>query len=270
MERSLKYQLIRDKLIKPNNQRKIYWLKAFLSENRKYPDEYRHEYLSSRYKNRFAPAENLRRLFVNSLNAAGGDNLNRKGKSAKQFCQLVSSLNYLEKIDFVEFLGIFKRVKTIDQLQNHLINKKPFADFGKKKVALFFRDLFILQHFPSRHRIFSNFQTAKQHLVIPIDVVICTVLNKYFLLQGRYSLEASRDFDFVNELATQIFGEDYMLLEDLWYWGYFTLHKNGKARTLTFNEAKFYTDLYFAPSADVRKRFEQFIKLIGARSAHRV
>lgn len=54
-----------------------------------------------------------------------------------------------------------------------------------------------------------------------------------------------------------------MLIEDLWYWGYFNTSGNDDNRKIEFNEAKFYSDVVYYPDAVVinkLKEFQEYIK----------
>jgi hypothetical protein len=54
-----------------------------------------------------------------------------------------------------------------------------------------------------------------------------------------------------------------MLIEDLWFWGYFNsvkkIMKNDKSiRKIKFNEDKYYSNKFMYPDSDVEKKLKHF------------
>jgi hypothetical protein len=99
-------------------------------------------------------------------------------------------------------------------------------------------------------------------LMIPIDNVIVRILNEIICLNTVKKLDQYRDFVLINKFFKEKLGNEFMLIEDLWFWGYFSTKGNGKNRIIEFNEDKFYTAEFLKPTIENRKRISEFIKIL--------
>lgn len=239
----------------------------FLDQNKKSVLDYHLSFLRYLLLGVETAKEKIRRLYVNAINAAGGNNLSLTGPSCESFFNIIRNIPDYPKIDLESFFSVFPdKISCFDDLFKYLVKEKSLKNFKSKKAALFIRDLNLVQsNVPEKEKIFTNYSCIKQHLRIPVDVVITDILNKAFNLEGKVALEPSRDFELINEFSKNILGERFMLIEELWFWGYFSLIKENKEinpRELKFNEDKFYSDMYMCPTQEIRDKIAEFIELV--------
>jgi len=226
----------------------------FIIENKKYRKDYNYNYCNKFISGCKYAKERIRSLFVNSINAAGGNNLRLTGEACENFFKKVDKLPNKNLIDFKEFLSIFN-VTNINNLYAHLSDSEEFPNFKNKKTALFIRDLDIVNK-----KLFKNYNINKNDLQIPVDVVIVTIINKILHLNGKKKkLNSMRDFDLVNKFAHEISPKNHMVIEDFWFWGYFNL---GKKRNIEFNKEKYYSDLFNYPNEKLKEKLSDFRDLI--------
>lgn len=240
-------------------------LMAFVEQNHSYPEHHWVNHLNSILTNRKTWKETIFTLFVETINAAGGNNLRLNGKSCKQFYQIIeSSPNNSTSIKTSQFFSLFsEEVNSLNSFVDYLFQSNKFKNFGQKKAALFLRDLDLL-HRKSDKVLFSDYDSSKVNLIIPVDVVITKVLNDFFNMTGNLELKASRHFDLINNFAQKSLKKKYMLLEDLWFWGYYNQTTINKVRQLKLNEDKFYSELYFYPDKKIFEKLKQFNLLLKA------
>ena len=88
-----------------------------------------------------------------------------------------------------------------------------------------------------------------------------TVLNKVW----GTDFSTSRHFKEVNEFARLELGKEYMLVEDLWFWGYFnTKVEEGKQEIhASVNEDKYYSADFIYPTDGLWKKLGAFSSLIN-------
>ena len=109
-------------------------------------------------------------------------------------------------------------------------------------------------------RLFKHYNINKNDLQIPTDIVIVTIINKILHLnEKRKKLNAMRDFDLINKFAHKVSPKNHMVIEDLWFWGYFNL---GKKRNINFNKEKYYSDSSNYPNEKLKTKLEEFNKLL--------
>lgn len=111
---------------------------------------------------------------------------------------------------FNEFLKAFNSKSYLDLFQTF----KNFEQMGPKKSALFLRDIFyfgnIISNVPSN---------LKKEYIVPVDRVIVRTVNSIF--NRSYIPNYERTFREINKLASNIFPDEPILLEDFWFWGRF-------------------------------------------------
>ncbi|MGB0886260.1 MAG: hypothetical protein ACPGR5_07525 [Chitinophagales bacterium] len=88
------------------------------------------------------------------------------------------------------------------------------------------------------------------------------MLNEIFQLEGNESLDQYKDFDLINSFFKEKLGKDFILLEDLWFWGYFATKGSGKNRTIEFNEDKFYCAEFLKPTQENKELLLAFINIL--------
>ena len=240
----------------------------FLDQNQKSVLDYHLNFLCSLLLSATAK-EKIRRLYVNAINAAGNSNLSSTGPSCQFFFKKIRDFpdDPKTKIDLLYFFSEFDdKISSFDDFFKYLVNEKSLKHFKNKKAALIIRDLNLVQkHFPEGEKIFTNYSCNNQHLRIPVDIVITDILNKAFNMKDKVCLKPDDDFELINEFAKEILGDEFMLIEELWFWWYFSLIKKNKkdnSRKLEFNEGKFYSDMYMYPTQEIIDKIEEFIRLV--------
>ena len=209
--------------------------------------------------------EIIRVIFIDCINAAGGSNLTRNGKASKYFHSKIESLSSEGQIDLSDFFDCFNsKISNFTSLYEYLHESKDLVNFGKKKAALFIYKLDWLQNnLSDNKKIFKNYNIDKTDLIIPLDVVILIMLNYIFGLKNNYRLDQYRDFDLVNSFFKTKIGNKFILIEDLWFWGFFTTNGSGKDREIEFNEDKFYTSEFLKPTKENKALIMDFLKILN-------
>ncbi len=98
--------------------------------------------------------------------------------------------------------------------------------------------------------------------MIPVDNVIVRILNEILCPDKNEKLDQYKDFININNLFKEKLGHEFMLIEDLWFWGYFSTKGKGISRTIVFNDDKFFTAKFLKPTPENRKKIDEFIKLL--------
>ena len=245
----------------------------FMKQNNRYAKKYRENYLNSIINGQDSFKEKIRKLFVHDINAAGGNNLSSTGTSCKKFYKIIDKFPNEKKIKLTSFFNkLGSGSEDFDGIFKFLVKKKKFKNFNKKKVALFIRNIHIINK-----KLFIDYSIRKRknELKIPVDVVIVSTLNNILCLKGKNKLKPTRDSDFIliNKFAKDKLKNDYMLIEDLWFWGYFNSKtiksktKKGKTkkdkRKFIFNEDKYYSNPHTYPNKELRSKLIKFKKLLN-------
>lgn len=214
--------------------------------------------------NKESGKEKLRLLFIDTINAAGSSNLTRNGKACKFFYSKIDNLPDASQINIQDFYNSFStHIRTLHDFYVYLHSSKKIINFGKKKAALFIYKIHRLQKIlPTNQKIFIDYNCEELDLVIPVDIVITLVLNKLLRLRGTNVLKQYRDFDLINSFFKKKVGDRFMLLEDFWFWGYFTTKGKGNDRKFVFNEDKFYTSNFIQPNSENRELLMRFLSII--------
>lgn len=235
----------------------------FVRNNRDIVNGIKHSWLAKIIQGDNAKMK-IRTLYIDTINAAGGNNLERTGKSCKSLLNVVDVLGDQGQITLETFYKLFG-----GEIQNHAIlferiseDKERFGNFGPKKTALFLRNIHILhtQGDPKSHFI-SDYAIDEHQLEIPVDRVIVTVLNKVW----GTAFSAGSHFKELNEFARLELGKEYMLVEDLWFWGYFnTKVEEGKQKIHDIvNEDKYYSADFIYPNELLEQKLFEFSRLIN-------
>jgi hypothetical protein len=247
------------------NKKKLKSVLLFLSTNHGFAESHILKYIRSHVSEQVLAKEKIMALFVNAMNAAGSRNLTRSGYSCKKFYSYINKLSDKKTISLNSLFLVFNdSITDVDGLFYFLIEN--FTNFKHKKAALFLRDLHFLQKkSPKKAQLFFDYSIKQSDLFIPLDIVICTCLNKIFELPKKIWLKSGKnDFYLINEYFKAQLGNSFMLIEDLWFWGYFNFVLDiNKNRTVKFNEDKFFSDPYSYPNNEVMKKLKKFNKLIN-------
>ncbi len=208
--------------------------------------------------------EIIRILFIDCLNAAGGNNLTLNGKSSKYFYSKLEKLSDNRQIELTEFFNCFDNsISNYTDLFDYLHKSSDLKNFGKKKSALFIYKLdWLQQNLESDKKIFKKYQIDKTELIIPLDVVIVLILNKLLNLEKENVLNQYKDFDLINSFFKSKLGERFILIEDLWFWGFFTTKGSGTDRKIEFNDDKFYTAEFLKPTDQNKRYIIEFLRII--------
>jgi hypothetical protein len=215
--------------------------------------------------NKESAKEKIRLLFIDTLNAAGGSNLTRNGKASRYFNSKIETLENSAQLKIKDFYECFdKSINNIKDLYNYLRLSDNIVNFKEKKAALFIYKIHQLQTIlEPDQKIFADYNVSQSDLVIPVDVVITLVLNKLLNLTQKPVLEQYKDFDLINDFFKSQLGDKFLLIEDFWFWGYFTTKGSGGARTFEFNDDKFYTANFIKPTDQNRKYFMDFLQILN-------
>jgi len=234
----------------------------FLKKETNYVKKLNKSNTISLFGHRKTAKEKLYFIFIDCLNASGGNNLTNSGKGSKTFLKVLNSLNNKKEIKFEEFCTALKcNVDSKELFQN--ISNNKFKNFGYKKAALFLKSIHFLQS-TKDNKIFNDLSPNEIHRPIPLDIVISEIVSQIMRLKYTDRIKTNDAKQF-NQWAEKKFIKEYYLLEDLWFWGYYTqsMAKN-KYRTIEFNEAKLVTNLWFYPESEpnIKPKLEEFARLI--------
>ncbi|MBV6439219.1 MAG: hypothetical protein EPGJADBJ_00858 [Saprospiraceae bacterium] len=235
----------------------------FVRENQNIVEEVKNTWLSKLLRVDSAKMK-IRLLYIDTINAAGGNNLERTGKSCKSFFNIVDVLDDRRQIAMKKFYTLFG-----ENIQDHrmlfetiAMDKERFGNFGQKKTALFLRHIHVLHiQGDPRNRFISDYNIDTRQLVIPVDRVIVTVLNRIW----GTDFSANGHFNEINDFARLELGNEFMLVEDLWFWGYFnTKVENGQQEIhFTVNEDKYYSANFIYPNGSLYQKLHEFSRLIN-------
>jgi len=165
------------------------------------------------------------------------------------FCQVKCSVGYIKSRTW----GIYKKLVSSE-----------YKNVGPKKAALFIRAITVLNG-NGLNELFSKFKWRKDDLYIPLDIVISDILNRLLNIKftSKFKIIPYKDFYIVNEFSKFVLDDEFMLLEDLWYWGYFNMRVEKNAyREVQFNEEKFYSTPFIYPNEDLIPVHKEFVKCI--------
>ncbi len=206
--------------------------------------------------------EKIRILYNNAISAGGGNSLTKNGESCKKFYSSLSSLGEDLQIELKDFYNCFdSTINSFASLFSYICKK--CLNFGPKKSALFLKNIdWIQNHIDPKQKIFNNYNVDIKDLMIPVDNVIVTILNKILFPSNSNQLDQYEDFKLINEFFKEKLNDRFMLIEDLWFWGYFSTMGNRKNRIIKFNMDKFYTTDFLIPSVSNMKKIEEFIKIL--------
>lgn len=236
----------------------------FLKSNQQYTFKYHLDYLDGYLLSAANAKEKIRRLYVNAINSGGGNNLSISGTSCHNFFNMIDKLSDYQKVDLQDFFLCFNEsTKDFSALFQFLVESDDLKGFREKKAALFIRDINLIENI-GKNKIFNNFQCNKDQLYIPVDIVIIEMLTKLLRLDKKnLSLEAAKDFHLINEFAKDVWCHEFLLIEDLWFWGFFNLVKikNKDKRELRFNNDKYYADIVMYPNKQMYEKLMDFNKM---------
>jgi len=273
-----------------NNAKRIQKMINFLELNHHLNKEYQKKYTLSTISQQKIPVEKLWVLFVSALNSGPSNNLSNAGYSIEKFLEIMKPLENKDSITINEFLDCCNKhinekeehyslkLNSINDFFTYTTSDKVFPGIGKKKCALFIRNLKIVQD-ESEKKIFSDSNLDfTNDCYIALDIVITYVLNKILKLPDKLSdnpeFEINQYYDFytINKVfkCDEIFKykSDFMIIEDLWFWGYFNQRteviqkankqnkKNITERKFEFNDAKFISDSHNFPSDYIKNIIE--------------
>ncbi|MBF4257923.1 hypothetical protein EAY27_20120 [Vibrio anguillarum] len=234
---------------------KINQIVEFMEENK----ELREQYNTNCIKSFIATSNNAKEviysIFINSLKAGKESNLSSNGDGAKFFFDKLDSLPDSECLDYRDFI---KHFGCSNPKELFSLLEQRVTGMGAKKAALFMRDLDFCQR--KARPIFTSYneKVASKSLVIPVDAVIRTIYDRL----GLVSYKEKDYFNSINAHAKQEFSDQFMIIEDLWFWGYFSTKGSENNREIIFNEAKFYTDSYIYPNRQLENKINEFICLL--------
>lgn len=183
-------------------------------------------------------------LFINCLNAAGGQELTLSAKASRKFLSIIDQFGEDSTISFQLFLKWIGADPLNSEGLFMALSSGNYKNFRSKKSALFMRQLRICQS-NKELKIFYDLSTDDICQPIPLDVVIADLCTKLLQLDEDHRIKAGeKHFKNFNDWAVETLGKsDNFLLEDLWYWGYFaSTGKGNKPRIIGYNDDKYKTN----------------------------
>lgn len=237
---------------------------AFLKQNTDTVSQFHHQSMLKLFSNIPSAKHRLYFVFVDCLNAAGGSNLTASAEGTREFLKVLNKFGDEPTISFAKFLELISA-----QPQNSIglfevLTSGRFKNFGKKKAALFIRQIWICQKDESL-KLFKDLSPDNIDKQIPLDIVIADLCSKLLHLRKENKIDPSKHFDDFNIWARSTLNNDYFLFEDLWYWGYFTTTVDGeKERKVGVNDDKYTTNVWFYPEIendDFKKTLNKFCEL---------
>lgn len=242
----------------PNrNAARVHTVLDFLRENREWPRRYHAHAVSRTCYGATCARHRLIALFRSALLSNTGGGLSKVAATAKSFSKSLAPLKDQPIVESTQLLQCID-VERANSLFSALI-KRP--GLGRKKAALFLRDLSIAQSLGS-HKIFVRTPVRKKDLLVPFDRVIASSLNRLQVPNPLFNTSnIARGFDSVNMYAKYKLKDDYMLLEDLWFWGYFGFTGTGCVRKLRVNKEKIALDQFFNINTAPIELFTEFTDL---------
>ena len=240
----------------------------FLQTNTKTVKQFHHRALFKLLSRDKAAKHRLYFLFIDSLEAAGGNNLTASAKASEKFLKTLEKFRRDKTISFKRFAKEIRAKTESTEGVFNILAKGKFKNFREKKAALFMRDIALCQSDKSL-RIFNDLKSSDVHQPIPLDVVIADLCSKLLGLKKHQRIKAGRDFYDFNKWACDILGQKYYLFEDLWFWGYFTTRVDGKnSRKIVLNDDKLKTNHWFYPKRDdvFIEKLNEFCRLFKRRN----
>jgi len=252
-----------EKIYKSNEEKFLNVIK-FISENRRFKTKADAIINAKAIHNKGPAKERIRIIFIDALSASGGANLTRNGEACKFFNHKINQLNDTLQVDLQTFYKCFDiKINSIKDLFEYLWSSKEIVNFRKKKSALFLYKLNSIQTDPYLdQKIFTNYNIEELDLFIPVDVVITLVINRIFNVPDNLLLDQYKDFDLINTFFKSVLPDKFLLIEDFWFWGYFTTKVIGIGRTFEFNHAKFESSDLINPDRENEAVIKDFLKII--------
>jgi hypothetical protein len=267
-----------------NNKFKIDELMSFLRENTGFVEEHRRISTIKLVGNITLGRDKLYFLFLDALNAGGGSSLKRNGEACTEMIKRLNTMASTPTVSFKEFyrtvvLGYKKFVfdNNKKEISKHLFEglRTQFVNFKFKKAALFMKELHDAQSYEAC-RIFHDIEASEIYLPIPLDVVISEVISQVLGFECEdiaHRVVAPVDGQRFTEWAQRNLGEEYYLIEDLWFWGYFGLGRPEKKgyRKIGLNEAKFSTCPWAFPPTlgPIRGKVNEFRRILERPESYR-
>ncbi len=246
---------------------------AFLNENRAWNEEFQaREYAACLAGCGSAQERLLRFLHFNVSTQAGAsmDQLSLFWKTihnatAEQTCSLEAFTEYLIKT------AVAARSKNdstasvasvVDRWEALFDALNAHRGWGKKTTALFVKATINLHRGPAKLHFWSDATpneapVTASKLYLPVDRVILKIFEK--LTHPCPSLD-----NINRELRARYHGEQMLVWDDLWFWGFFTQNGSGTDRVLGWNSAKFWNQLSSAKGneREISALAEQFLKFL--------
>lgn len=205
--------------------------------------------------------EKLYFLLNDCLNAAGGNNLTRNGDTMTLFLEALNKLPSSKQITFENLCKIFdvENDYTGKLLFDKL--KSNYTNFKYKKAALFIKQLHYLQQ--TDERIFISDQKLNIIRPIPFDAVIAFAIKTILKLD---EIPSSSQAEIFNDWASETLLEEAYILEDIWFWGYFSSTNKKKKREFEYNIAKVNMNIWDFPAnlEKHKEKIELFKEIVEA------
>jgi hypothetical protein len=251
---------------------KLHQLLQFLIENQRFnkliqTEEIKRHLLSSK-----SGSDQAKRLLIEAY----GSNSLGKLDDSMRFMQVA------EKImsrcgsfkDFCNQLGLDTEynIRDITKTLISEFKKEHGSGFGYKKSSLFMRNLALIKRNSNLRKSFQwrDIETLQDNFsYIPVDAVIIEIFKH--LRTNQIVKIKIIDFENVNKFLSEFHltdhRNDFLIWDDLWFWGFISQKVTKNGRIHMWNEAKYWT-IYHAPkdSRSIKKikgKVEEFLHIIG-------
>ncbi len=262
MNKTKKYLSTEDKFnnLTKKNSVKFNELVSFLKTNNETVENFHSISIENLVIGCKSPYEKYYKVFLDSINASGGNNLTLIGKGCKTFLNLFEKPENDGKLNFNKFCIENNITNDFIEYFNY-ISSGSIVSFREKKAALFMRDIYYLQ---KQFLIFEDVKNIESiYRPIPVDVVISEILKTFFKFDDLMTLSQNQRFLLINDWANYHLKNDYYLIESIWFWGYFTTKNISNGREIGFNDDKYISNNWFFPDYTNIEKFNQFVKIIS-------
>ncbi len=248
------------------NEAKFNNLVSFLKTNHARVENF---HLTSAYLElvmRKSAKEKIYFLFLGCLNAAGGDNLSATGEACQKMRDALIDLQDSPQIAFAAFIATLKSPNEINNSKElfDYLRGGAFRNMRYKKAALFMKSIYYAQ-LQMDIRIFFDLEPSNIYRPIPLDTIIGEIMSVILALPYSKRISSGDAFDF-EKFARDELGDDYYILEDIWFWGFFgTRIRKDNYRIIEYNEVKYLTDRTFFPKQDdvFEREVKEFCKIVN-------
>lgn len=230
-------------------RRKIEELYLFLEENRKYNFELQYQFFRSIIGLRERPIDRLISLLYRTVNTQSQPKIDYLSKFFEKIHSnaecLFSYQSFMVFLNSEEdgFCGLYNGIK-------------QQKGWGPKTSALLTKNIYLLHNIydDSSLKFWNDVPKIIQEedkFYLPVDSVITQIFQK-INDKKRWSFETINSF-----LHKEFRGDQIVVWDDLWFWGFFNQKVKGAKRLLEWNEAKYWALMETNKNAEVIQEIKE-------------